>query len=735
MTFAANAASYWVHGQIFGNPEWASVELIKNETTGKYEKIGTLAAGEFVVKVIGDDNKESWWKAPDNTNINTAGTYSLSTSGDNYSSTLAGNYTVSLTVDNDGNPQDITFTEYTGEITEGPASYVLRGDCFTGSWDDREMTESDGVWTWKGEIHTGKTLGIKKMVDGVQKGWYWAPTNRPGIISDAGTYLVVLEDGDNGKNLTTKVSGEFTFTFDPEKLELKVEGVNQGGSEFDVYDFYFVGKRNGWSATEAYKMTKEDNGDYVLDMNITMNPEWPFKFNNGNFTDDYDWGANAAGDKVTPGVEYALGGQGSGDLYVSEPIMNPHIVFNPENSTLLITSRGDQPTEPDPDLDHPVLYLTGSFQSNPWVLGAEKYKFTREGDVYTLNYTGTFSDTELFKIADNTWTDDIDFGSNANDDKVVPGVPYVTAKHAAVEGNDHNLSLEKSLIDPKFVFDISTQTLTVTGTEVVVENPTELHYYVKGNIFTGAWDGEGAVEEFTLTDGKYVLADKEVQAGSFGIMVLDLKSEEENKQVAWYGTEEETTVELDKTITLTGEEGCKNLAIAKGKYTFTFDLENMTLVVTGEELPDVPPVIGYMIHGNNGDGWASTAMTETDGKWSVTLDKALVEFGIKQVDTAHNDAQLAWIASADETPEIANYGSYTAKVGGTNWTSTLTGKVIYTFDPTTLTLTVDDETGVSAIEAEEGEAVYYNLQGVRIEKPVKGAYIRVVNGKAVKVMK
>ncbi|MCM1368887.1 MAG: hypothetical protein NC204_00770 [Candidatus Amulumruptor caecigallinarius] len=47
-------------------------------------------------------------------------------------------------------------------------------------------------------------------------------------------------------------------------------------------------------------------------------------------------------------------------------------------------------------------------------------------------------------------------------------------------------------------------------------------------------------------------------------------------------------------------------------------------------------------------------------------------------------------------------------------------------------------TGVEGITVDaeaEGEAVYYNLQGVRVAEPTKGIYIRVVNGKAKKVMK
>ena len=50
------------------------------------------------------------------------------------------------------------------------------------------------------------------------------------------------------------------------------------------------------------------------------------------------------------------------------------------------------------------------------------------------------------------------------------------------------------------------------------------------------------------------------------------------------------------------------------------------------------------------------------------------------------------------------------------------------------TYAVDVESGIAGIEAEVSEAVYYNLQGVRVENPLKGLYIRVVNGKSQKVI-
>ena len=47
----------------------------------------------------------------------------------------------------------------------------------------------------------------------------------------------------------------------------------------------------------------------------------------------------------------------------------------------------------------------------------------------------------------------------------------------------------------------------------------------------------------------------------------------------------------------------------------------------------------------------------------------------------------------------------------------------------------DVGSGIAGIEAENGKAVYFNLQGVRVENPENGVFIRVQNGKAVKIAK
>ncbi len=53
----------------------------------------------------------------------------------------------------------------------------------------------------------------------------------------------------------------------------------------------------------------------------------------------------------------------------------------------------------------------------------------------------------------------------------------------------------------------------------------------------------------------------------------------------------------------------------------------------------------------------------------------------------------------------------------------------------TVTYTLDVATGIDAIDAEDADAIYFDFNGVQIAEPAKGMYIRVVNGKAEKIVK
>ncbi len=56
-----------------------------------------------------------------------------------------------------------------------------------------------------------------------------------------------------------------------------------------------------------------------------------------------------------------------------------------------------------------------------------------------------------------------------------------------------------------------------------------------------------------------------------------------------------------------------------------------------------------------------------------------------------------------------------------------------TWEVRNLNIKGDKNSGISSIEADAAEAVYYNLQGVRVAEPQSGIYVKVQGGKATKV--
>lgn len=57
----------------------------------------------------------------------------------------------------------------------------------------------------------------------------------------------------------------------------------------------------------------------------------------------------------------------------------------------------------------------------------------------------------------------------------------------------------------------------------------------------------------------------------------------------------------------------------------------------------------------------------------------------------------------------------------------------YDLDSLSFTWEVNGGVGVESIEAKDGEAVYFNLQGLRVDNPEKGVFIRIQNGKSTKI--
>lgn len=152
------------------------------------------------------------------------------------------------------------------------------------------------------------------------------------------------------------------------------------------------------------------------------------------------------------------------------------------------------------------------------------------------------------------------------------------------------------------------------------------------------------------------------------------------------------------------------------------------------EVSGLPELTGYTL-GEVSDGTAVEPEVKSVAAGITAADaSAYVKYSNVEV-TDINDKEFT-IKDGDNTIEGYDTFSYSGLAAKTN--VDITGFVVMR-DKTPriapILIEATTETGIAGIEAENGEAVYFNLQGVRVENPENGIFIRVQNGKAVKIMK
>ena len=217
---------------------------------------------------------------------------------------------------------------------------------------------------------------------------------------------------------------------------------------------------------------------------------------------------------------------------------------------------------------------------------------------------------------------------------------------------------------------------------------------------------------------------------------------------------------------------CPAWKVPVGIYTITADFATMkvTAVRTGDvpvvdpvdpvdpdpvdpDPVDPDPATEELVVAGSMNSWAENApeykLEYADGKYTISLGnvEANTEFKIK---TAEAGWTKSWGAEGD--PAATEAAPVEVMVGtpmnawegsGCNFLIVpAMNDVVITFVPGTdaqtpgqLTVT-GKSSGVNSIELDAAEgAVYFNLQGVRVNNPENGVYIRVANGKSQKVMK
>lgn len=143
------------------------------------------------------------------------------------------------------------------------------------------------------------------------------------------------------------------------------------------------------------------------------------------------------------------------------------------------------------------------------------------------------------------------------------------------------------------------------------------------------------------------------------------------------------------------------------------------------------PKVSWGIIGDFNSWEGDEIMTETeDGVYTITMPEIEGEFKFRQ--------NGFWTINrgADTNPEINLNGDYAMKQDGANFIIPNTKNVTFTLNINTNVLAVfaDSLSAVTELEEDNASVKYFNLQGVKVENPVNGLYIKVQGKNAKKVL-
>ena len=385
-------------------------------------------------------------------------------------------------------------------------------------------------------------------------------------------------------------------------------------------------------------------------------------------------------------------------------------------------------------------YIIGAnVNGKGWELAAPDAKFTDNGNG-TFTWTGQILGTG-FKVNDGTWSNpDVNFGTNGS--KLVIGEDYTYA----INGDNIALDGVTEVANPTVVLNPSAGTIRVSG----AGSGSEKWY------FTGDFNDWGFTNELVANGSVFELKG----------VALPAESEFKVTTTGWgeqYGGASSGAVITDSQLSTVlyqvGATDGATFSITAGNYDIVWNYETKTVTfsrVGGPVIPGPDPTVPealYILGNINGGDWNPAEGVEMTKNGNVfTAEDVVLQapendfawFSFATAIGADWDADVnssdRYGAEAGDTP-IANGGS--AKMvlyaAGVNASAAAAWKIpagTYTitanFD--TMTVSINGTTGVKNIELDAAEAVYFNLQGQRVANPDKGMYLKVVNGKAAKVV-
>lgn len=354
-----------------------------------------------------------------------------------------------------------------------------------------------------------------------------------------------------------------------------------------------------------------------------------------------------------------------------------------------------------------------------------------------------WSGTQLgnaFKITvDGTWDNAVGAGSG----ELTVGTPY-----SFTQGNSTADIIIGGNCDyvqnPKVVLDMNAKTVTVTGTVVEKEpvDPNELTLYMIGSNVNGhSWELAQEDCKFTNMGGGVFEWKGEILGTGFKVNDGTWGNADYN-----FGSTSGNELTLGEPYYYWANGSSGNIAFAGGftevnNPTVTLNLNDATITVTGDESGVATWYITGInsqweltedwelapVEGKDGIFGRDVYVVETAATLKVSDNGWAHQYGTNLpeevfVDADHMTVQLEPVdGEGGNVPYELEEGSYYIE-----------------FDLNELILTVKNSAD-NAVEAvvvgNDAKAVYYNLNGQKVLNPDRGIFVKVVNGKAVKVVK
>ncbi|MCH5214598.1 MAG: hypothetical protein J1E97_05340 [Muribaculaceae bacterium] len=643
-----------------------------------------------------------------------------------------------------GDGSDLSWTDFPGKVVKLGADGYYTAE-FT-SLNSFKISNTEGT-NW----------------DGFNAGAYQVASGSFGdqVYSANGQTLNLTKN--SADNIETPWNGVYTLRVDQNFQTINLKTTTPKPTT--APDAFILGNMNSWSPNDAWKFdVKTEGNNYVYTLNCQISAGVTFKIGGRNATNgNADWGGAinyTTGGSVSDftGTPLRVNYNSGSDMSLTKAFSGTitlTIPTTPKQSGTISFLEGGSFSYPD------QIYVIGNINGSAFAPNVGTALSSTGEGTYSGSTTITGADGTPFgyfhfseKLATNS-TDWEGLGTRyfapEPDCEVTLGESYTLQSSA-------DQSFKIGAGNYTFTVDLVNSTVVVTaggGGDDVDPNPNPnpnpnpgdvKTIYVVGNGQGMTWDLPGQAYElgedgnftFTITGGsqfKFSInnatawdGDGQFDAGAYATGNTSftnavLNPEGETLSLQNWGQNQELPWDGDYRIVIAG------------------DISTMTVYAI-TPAPEGPATV--YIRGDMNDWMAletwEMSYDETDGSYFFTCSG----------DTKILAGQA--FKFADSNWGIVNYGNGNMSIdvdavygvdevlmkGGENMAlaSDFEGTIRLTLNDSDAVATFTSTTdGVAEVEAAaEGEAVYYNLQGVRVLNPERGVYVRVLNGKAEKVV-